>query len=572
MSHIETIRQQRMNGFRNYKNLALLLVGVLILLFGYQNCSNVRLSPMKDQITAASTGSFCVAEPAQRDRLTKFMFVVDKSGSNVQSPGPGQPGAGQPPSDPTNMRRAGSIQNFYNDNRANEFIEWGMIAFQGGNTRALIGPAGNQPIFVPGMSPDVQTGIDRLRNEADANGTPYGDALSLTQQAISQDLLVNPNQDNTYMVFFLSDGFPTPAMTESAARLAVRNIVNLSPGRIFLSTGFYTGGASIAEAVNLLRAMADEGKGKFVNFQTSPNFDFNELIVAGPSREPWRIKSLFVYNVTSAICEDGAYDTDSDGDGLCDRDERKYDGVRDPNDPNRILRFNTAKRWSNPSPFDKYGDYFVWRYYKYGEVLGTCNLANGKADDDFDLLTTCEEAHIRNPNPRGVDESSGHPLNPDTDLDGVIDGIETFVFRFTLGSYAMDSFNLFISFDGEETSEQQIKQHRNPEVYDPGAYRYDTRFSVTGINSQGQTCYNFAQNNLLLHSTVAVADNDVLPKLRHGAEENVVLLYYMQTLQRDPNSPGVYQHSYQRIMRAQGAKGLRLDRFTPYNVPRPAGF
>lgn len=558
---------------RKHNSFLSLAVGAAVLLMGFVNCSDIRLAPLPPEpVNAASLGEFCVAEPQDIVRLTKFLFVIDKSGSNASGNGALDP----TPTDPGAVKRGNAIENFYNDNIDNEYLRWGLITFQDPGTRPVI-TDGTDPIFTDDET-QIRDGINFVRTGPDAGGTPYGAALALAQRAIERDVRDYPQEDNTYYVFFISDGVPTDVTTEAAVRSAVRSVVNVRPGKVILSTGYYTGNLAVPTAVSMLRAMAEEGGGVFKDFQANPDLDINDLIVAGPSREPWIIKrtNVMVYNTSSAICEDGRFDTDSDSDGLCDRDELAYDGRR--NRTGTIFRFDPTKRYSNSGTLANYSDYFAWRSLKFEESLPICSLMNGKMDEDFDGLNECEERAINNPNPSnpwGYRLTTSDPKNPDSDGDTFIDMIETFAIRSTRGAYALDMLNVLGFMDSEPISAgDQLRQHRNPQMPDSGAPSYDTFVTPTGINAQGQACYRFQQTKLQLHSTRATASGQVLPQHVHRANENVVLLYYIQTPQSDPNGRGVFRYSYQKLtfdpsrlpLDGYGA-GLKLDNFETYTIP-----
>lgn len=522
----------------------------------FQNCSNTRLTRPPDngqQIIRSSGGDICVAEPAGLTRINKILFIVDMSNSNGTS-------------DPGGVLRMNGLNNLFNSKRADPFTQWGMIVFNGqvynDDTAAWISSAPLEPIFVPGNDPlnaaIVAGAINKIGTEPTYSQTPYLKPLQLAGIAIDNDIAKDPVQDNYYNMIFLSDGKPTdidndgPPMVDPRLDDAIDNLMTKRRGRIFISTGYYHKGGPEADAYAIMQYMALRGHGKFSDFGNGDPIDLSGMVAPGPVKEPWRIKNLLVYNMNSAICEDGAYDRDSDSDGLCDKDEQKYG-------------FDPLKRNSqNPN----FGDYFAYRSKVFGEILPNCTLPEGNLDHDMDFLTDCEEAYIFNANPRGVNVTEGNPLNPDTDLDGFIDGIETFVFRSTLGSFVMDSFNMFDATDGEsETAGMQVKAHRNPEVYDPTAFQYDTELSSLGVNSAGENCYHFSQDKLLLYQVPAVPSGATLAGLEHGADENVILVYYVQTRQSDPTGQGLFYYSLQKLKTGATASGIKVgpEQFTRYS-------
>ncbi len=509
----------------------------------FSGCSDVRLVPIeKPKAQTKGSGEFCVSPPQSLARYTKFLFVMDKSGSNSGT-------------DPGALKRANNIEAFYNANATNPYYRWGMLRFSGDASEALIyKQTPDAPVFTD-KEELVRDGLTRLRG-AEGGETPYGAALQFARRTILIDRETYPQEDSMYMVFFVSDGDPTDTENQQTLASYVQDLVSASPDRVFLSTAFY--GPNGLEAEAILQRMAQDGLGKYVNFNNSDKLDFNDLIV-GPTAEPWQLKKFLVYNLNAGFCEDGKVDVDSDGDGLCDKDEVKYPGF----DPTHRFSFQ-----------DGYGDYFHWREQRFGEALPKCQ---DRQDEDFDLLTNCEEAYIRNRNAPGNVPQNGDARDPDTDRDGYIDGIETFVYFMRTMAMAMDPFNVKESLhDGEQDDAgSQMSQHRNPLIIDPTAIRYDTLVTPVGINAQGQTCYSFSQSVLPLYEVQGVPAQNTLPQLAHGPGENVVLVYYLETPQSEPLGAGVYRYSYQ-VIRHQGrdsvnggAGELRVDDqvFTDYIVP-----
>ncbi len=518
-------------------------------LFLFNACSDVNLSaPEVELASTRSIGGFCISPPDETQRFTKFLFVMDKSGSNDTT-------------DPGANKRAGNFEQFYNDNKDNDFFKWGMIDFHQGQSEAFI----INPYFTQD-EPTVRNAVNLLR-AIDVGSTPYRSALSLTLEAIQSDMIEFPEEDSIYQVFFISDGGPTDTKSVSELRNRVRDIINLQPGRVFLSTAYY--GPNNSTNINYLRQMADEGRGAFINFENSDELDFNDLIVQ-PEKEPWQLKRMMTFNTNAGFCLDGSVDTDSDADGLCDKDEiatnEKYaDFIAN----NNLQPLDPAKHFSQTGELSGYKDYFIWRHLVFGEILQPCE---DRTDEDFDLLTPCEEAYLQNDRPRGTEFFSGDQRNPDTDLDGFLDGIEILTFK-DKGS-ANDDQNITTSFDGEEEDAgTQMLEHRNPLFFDPQQIRYDMRVRPDGINLEGQNCYTFQQNILPTYPTLEVLAEDTLPGLEHGAGGNIVYLYYIQTPQSDKDGPGVLKYSFQELIndgrRDDFIFGLQVndDVFGTYVVP-----
>jgi hypothetical protein len=555
---------------KNLLRAVMAVACVLPVLFLYQNCSDVRLKGIPGgPINIASSGALCVSPPATAEQQTKFLFVIDKSGSNNET-------------DPGGVRRMAGMRGLYNTYGSDPLTRWSIISFQGGSAQAEIA-AGGIPIFTADGNL-VNTAINSF-SAGDNDSTPYIAALSLARTAIDADIRQNPTARHLYNVIFLSDGVPQPPVTDDVLDATVRGLVSLSPNRILLSTGFYTGATDNPEARARLARMASVGSGRFVDFGNG-SLNLDGLVFTGQFKEPWVIKRelVLVYNVTSAICADGVFDTDSDADGLCDRDETAYNQQNIQSQGAR-LNFDPTNRNSNqtfPSGaprFPYFSDYFALELAQTNAIPPICNNpATAGTDIDFDLVDECEERFLSNPTPQNPwsDPSQiAYANNPDSDGDGFLDGIELLTLRRAGAAQSLNRFNVDqLDFVEGITIGAQIRQHRNPLLPDAGAPAYDTFLSYTGQNATGQSCYVFSQTTMQVHPTLAVAAGKTLPGLEHAAGENVIMLYYIKTPQGYPDSRGVLEHSYQKVNFANGSNGfggggLRLDRFQSYVVPIP---
>ncbi len=485
----------------------------LALIFLFQPaCSDVRLQKrLSGPPIVTGKGELCVTEPEEVKRWLKFLFIIDKSGSNSGT-------------DRNADKRAGNIERFLRANMQATNQQYGMIWFADDEAGAYINDGDDKiPTFTPEISKALNA-TNKLRDQ-DGGATPYKAALQLARTAIEHDQELYPEEEPFYMLFFVSDGEPTDIARESELNDLVRSLITIDPKNIALSTAYY--GNNGEGAIERLERMARLGNGKFINFEASANWDFNDLIVK-PTFEPWQLKyELVVYNLNAGYCEDGSIDVDSDTDGMCDKDEARY-------------RFNPAKRFSFN---DGYGDYFHWREAKYRESLPACL---DRTDEDHDLLTACEEKYIRNDRPTEGIPNNGDPKNPDTDRDGIIDGIETFVYMARSMAFAMDSFNLQENFDGEESARRQIGQHRNPLVRDPNQPAQDV--DLTPVLGEGKDCFKYSQSVLPLYNSLEVKEGDTLPGLEHKAQENAVYVHYVQTRQSDPKGDGILRYSVQKLL------------------------
>ena len=516
-------------------------------------CAEVSLELQKEEPEAAvqSKDSFCIVEPYEIDAVLKIIFVVDISGSNTSN-------------DPNGSKRADNIDQFVQSLEDGEGeYQYGLILFDDRATPSFFEP--NRTRFTENPE-EFYKSTDWIRRASANGGTTYGVALGAAQAAIEDDMNKFPDQRNLYTVLFISDGEPG-----DDPFAGVDDLLEASPGNIYLSTAYY--GSHGNDAINILQDMADAGNGNFVNFEDGEHWNLDDLLVESEVI-PWGLKQLLVYNLNAGFCFDGKIDVDSDVDGMCDRDELLMNRRYAQELEEEGVLFDPANRFSFG---DGYGDFFHWLRFKYREYDYTLVACDDKSDEDFDLLTACEEKEIKTQ--RGEDLLRGDPKSFDSDKDGLLDGIETFVYfasqntgRSTRYTAALDPNNILDNLDGEGSVLDQIKEHRNPWFKDSEVQSYDT--VVDSSMSKDNDCYDFSQSVLPVYETLEVKAGNTLPGLEHRARENSVLLYYIQTLQSFPQEQGILKYSVQKIKWGQLSLGLEFKErlFDEYVPPDMQGY
>ena len=528
-------RKMSLRNFKYCKEFFILLLWVMTL----SGCVDVNLVPQKVKgLSIPSKGSFCIVDPIEVNGSTKIMFIVDVSESNSDT-------------DPDGSKRANNIDKFVTEAQKDPY-QYGLIVFDD-SPEAVINYNGNkgQPRFTD--DPDeIYQATQTIRRNPSRGYTVYGLALTMAKQAIKDDIRLFPDERSTYIILFISDGEPS----DSDPNSEISSLVNIDNREIYLSTAYY--GNHGNNAINLLQNMAKEGGGNFVNFENDENWDFNQLIIENDVI-PWNLKRFLVYNLNAGFCLDGRVDVDSDADGMCDRDEIAMNDLYAEKLRAEGKSFDPANRFSFG---DGYGDFFHWlRFRNPGKSLPSCE---DRSDEDFDLLTKCEENEIENQSNSDDVPTRGDPKVFDTDRDGIIDGIETYVYfasentgQTTRYTAALDKENLEDNPDGEESVLVQIQQHRNPWFQDPEAEAYDTSL-IPLLNNPTKVCYMFSQSVLPVYQTLEVKKGNTLPGLDHLAGENSVMVYYIQVLQPNPDDVGVLKHSVQRINRSPLSPGLQV--------------
>lgn len=538
----------------------LALAGAVVL--GFQNCDQSRLALMTELASAKSDGEICAIEPTVQASYTKILFVVDKSGSNVASAG------GFPPTDPTGMYRVGTISAFFDLHKENQYTKWGLSSFQNaGATPEILDETGTAGGFSNNVS-IISAAIQSLAGN-NAGGTPYQAAIASAGATITNDSARNPGERSKYVVVFISDGEPSDGVTDPILEAALTNLLAL--GDVTFNTVYY--GPMNPPASSRLLRMANWGRGKFLDTNVSGRIPLDSLIGFNTG-EPWLIKNFTVTNLNASPCDDGTIDADSDADGLCDKDETRYNAEfqADPLKMNRMAgkRFDPLNRNS----FDPYlSDAIFYKFVVFAENLPRDCTAADLVDDDRDLANRCEERYLYSTSPTGPTQNwteqmqnDGDPYNFDSDGDGYLDFFEFVMTRNK--SAAMDRNNVNQLYLGQrlDTIYNKHLNWRNPFA----SVAYDGAFQFRRVNEKGQNCYSYNQSVLPLYKTRAVAASQVSGNSNfvHAADENVVMISFIQVPERDPNGAGELRYTFQKISASSNhiKLNLRVEEYQSYRV------
>jgi hypothetical protein len=235
----------------------------------------IKFAGGESPLSQSSADPICRSDEVTVAKPTKFILVVDQSGSNVNGPYE-HPGLA---SDPQKALRYGAISEFHALHGAKAHMEWSFIAFQGVTAHALTNNGDLQtPVFVNGGG--MATALEAFRTSTDEGNTPYLAALQMVRNLIANDLGGNNPADTQYRIVFLTDGYPTESVTgqqlEDAIDQAVKDIVDLAPAAIQLSTIYY--GLPDPTASTRLARMASQGQGEFLDSVNSNGLHLGDVI------------------------------------------------------------------------------------------------------------------------------------------------------------------------------------------------------------------------------------------------------------------------------------------------------
>lgn len=313
----------------NLAKLKWLLV-MTIMALAFQNCAEYKLGLEQYALQAVPKASFCTSpSDAIRSNL-KFIFVVDRSGSNQQdfvetSPGVFDP---RPGTDPSGDRRFTALENFVQNFNSGDdtYTYWSMVSFAS-EARLERGFSNDRSQFY-NFIVDQHTRTPVL----DGGYTNYLDALdealSLIQADVTANQDANPRISSSYVIFFVSDGVPRVASGNQPLNQIINTIdtyYNFQEANrglveaIQINTAYYYSTVNDPAARQTLTDMASQGSGSFLEFGSGQNIDFSRFAL--PIRVArFDIKEFWVVN-TNTVWENGKLERDTDADGLSDQFE-----------------------------------------------------------------------------------------------------------------------------------------------------------------------------------------------------------------------------------------------------------
>ena len=531
------------------KNMKIILITAFFCTFGMISCQELEGSTQPLSFLTQSYVNRIVDQvPVFCSENTHFygnkiLFVVDRTKTNQES-------------DPEGMERLNGIKNFIRNNR-NKDAHFGFIVF----SEKITSPMTIQgiPVFRSRYI-ELERALQDLSTYPDEGEKQYSELFEWIQKTIENDMRTSAQKINEYNIIFLSDGYPSvdeeeqnqftkkirtlthtynnvyvhagyygqyknrsPGMGENIKKFsltALKTAFVIKTG-IFLPMAFLSWNhnesaekSSTTDDVEFVKDLSSGGD--FVDYNQGEKWKF-----ADKMDKTWNMKFFLVYNLNAGFCFDGLVGVDSDGDGLCDRDEEPLEG------------FNVHSRFSFN---DGYGDYFHLIALKDQNMLPPCV---DRKDEDRDLLTSCEEKYLN----KVFQESGSGRLslsNPDSDGDGLIDGLEAMVYLIDEIEAPVDPSNLKQTRDDNETDMAKIRKHISPFAPSKGQRAYDTVLSpIRGAHS---SCYGIRQNTLPVYPTVHVQKEDTLKNMHHKKDENVILIYSIQQMKGAKDA--VYQFTY----------------------------
>ncbi len=425
-------------------------------------CSDVDLVGLsKDTVVErlTATAEVCAPPNLTLDVPYRVLFVIDTSLSNEWN-------------DPM-KRRVAAVRQAINANLGKPNVSFGVITFSDAPR-----------IQTLAFTRDAQVLAGAIAHlETPQGATNYADTMWAVKSFLLDDLSATPAPEAArthYLVFWLSDGFPTVGTTDPRSIVpmvtTLRELISPRVAELRIETAFLGARMSSAtettEAVaaqDLLEDMATAGGGRFNNIPMGAAFQFD--LVLTQMRAFFQLQTVVATNrnLRMGASEPGA---DSDGDGLTDTLETSagLDPVNDDTDG------------------DGYRDGVEWNSNGRLEVLlpqdpGCLSMM----DTDGDGLKDCEELALGTSAKR-----------VDTDGDGLPDALEV------LAAGGANDDRTTLDRDEDGMSDQaEVRANLPPQVHNPAAaltgwgLRYQSRPRPRTSTTDPQ-CFELTIENLAM--------------------------------------------------------------------------
>ena len=239
------------------KNTSILFLIALMNLVSACSDKSFSVGPASDKTANLNGGAVCTDQLRDQVVPVKIVLVVDTSGSNAG-------GSSSVGTDPSKNMRGQAIQNFFDRYRTAGNFSWSFLIFGDNQAYSLIGGTYSTPDF-SSRPQDMANAIQNFYGVDDYGNTPFRAALSLSRQAISDDW--SRTSDTKYVVVFISDGVPDPAVSNQTLQSDVSSILGQAPGQVTFNTIYY--GPYSQSASNRLLMMANSGNGRFLDANQS---------------------------------------------------------------------------------------------------------------------------------------------------------------------------------------------------------------------------------------------------------------------------------------------------------------
>lgn len=389
----------------NLKATGKLLLSTLTVFAALVGCSKEQLQELErfaiiEEEKATVRVNFCTIDANAVKSNLKFIFVMDKSGSNQDLPD-------ELGTDKNGYRRYTQLLMFLKDAASDPSVFYSLVNFST-NANVVSGFTNDRAKFTTTVTKESNPSNLNPPRPTDGGWTNYLAAFQQVNSLISADITAAKTQPEVvssyYVVVFITDGAPYIGTNQLQAKTdilnAIKGLKSFEAQRewvesVQVQTGFYYNDVADATARDLLKDMALTGSGEFYEFAAGQVIDFNQFAV--PVRKvKHTLRDVFVANMNT-VWWNGQRLVDSDADQLPDENEvilgsDPYDADSDANGVSDGIEYFLNTR---PCKDSKCSAALAEPYLNCATYKRS-NLPNGQkyGDQDKDFINDCEEAVI----------------------------------------------------------------------------------------------------------------------------------------------------------------------------------
>jgi hypothetical protein len=332
---------------------------IFLIIFIFIGCEKEELTNLDryqllDHKTINANIDFCTIEATKVKSNLKYIFVIDKSGSN-------QDLSNAIGTDPNGERRYASLQLYLESAPKDETVFYSLINLST-NSSVVSGFTNDKESFEEIIKHEANPNNRIPPSPSDGGWTNFSASLSSANELIFNDIQLAKEArqvvSSYYVIIFISDGAPWVGTTKLQAKADILDQVDSLLAfedenreyvdSVQLHTAYYYNLDGFdSQAQTYMKNMAENGNGSFFEFGAGQVIDFDRFSV--PERNvKHTLRDIIVTNVNTRWYKDRLY-VDSDGDGLVDILENEYgsDIMNPDSDGNGISDgvefFTTAK-------------------------------------------------------------------------------------------------------------------------------------------------------------------------------------------------------------------------------------
>lgn len=505
--------------------IVLSLLAASIFLAG---CGDPELERTQDRYKVTLRGSFLTEDPDVINFPIRVVLAIDCSGSMMGS-------------DP-NALRIEAARDFINTYHEYESIEFDVMLWDS--------TIGNND-STNGFTRDIDALNTVLDSYTNSDETDYVNAIQTAERHFMQEIVTMKGDESQSanisrmkcIVLFFSDGLPDPggelvyaqiysAIDNMKENLLDQGVASFNFHSFILSELIDPASEDYQTVTRLMTNMANLGNGIFVEFASASAINFINVVDMRLTPE-YKVKFIVAFN-TNVRPGRELIMVDSDGDGLTDSEEDE--------DGNGVVTLNVTTGLpietdptSRDSDGDGISDYVERRLSTLADVFDPLDASDSRCpegaedlDRDRDGLYDCEE----------VLKGTVY-YNPDTDADGIPDGIEFYMGANPLeAQYAEDT-----DFDGVPNW-LEVQRHTNLGINDVKirerySYAYD-------IEDMGLIYLNQGTEHESRRREIAfnISNIDIMETLASNGREagdNLIRMFIAEVPEDMPNAQPVYR-------------------------------